>query len=723
VRAALRGKNSRYFLHATLNGAARIGVDLRPHLRRVRDVILRPIRSEMSAELSQLRREIEQSEAARARDDHYTRECNDHHWKAALAAMETAMTETARLRARVLDLEDLLASTPAVRPPGAAQRVAALPSPVVSVVLPTFNRARLVTDAIASVQAQNFRDWELIVVDDGSDDTTAREVAPYLADDRIRYVQQCSAGVSAARNHGIRLARGSLIAYLDSDNVWYPGFLSAAVDVLATEPATEMVYGALVTEAHPDHGGHVLWAPFDRRRLMDGNYLDTNVIVHRKSLVDLYGGWDEMLERLVDWDLVLRYTQHRAPRRLPTLAARYRTCDGRRITVKQPAGPASVAIQSKWYPNHREKRRPRVLYTVWHYPQLSETYLETEIRQMRAWGVHIEVWCEAQPASPYATSVPIHSGSLADAVATAQPDLIQVHWLNFALLQKDALAATGRPVTLRLHGFDVTSESLRAWLNEPWARAMYAFPHHVNALGQADSRVRVTPAAFETALFRPHKPKDRRLVIRTAAALPSKDIPFYFELAKRLPGYCFVFAGVTCSRRESYVEELKAIHRNLNSPAELMFDVPREKLAPLIARAGVYLHTAKLPGTEDATPIGMPVSIAEAMATGAYVLVRDIPELAAYVGDAGAVYRDVEHAAELIEASATCPEEAWEKAWMRSVDRAFQNHADLLVFRTMFEDWCALVTEAARPALVDTSDGSCPAQADFSALDRSLAPC
>ena len=222
--------------------------------------------------------------------------------------------------------------------------------------MPTFNRGRLVTDAIASVQAQHFQDWELIVVDDGSDDMTAIEVAPLLADSRIRYVRQKSAGVSAARNHGIRLARGDLIAYLDSDNVWYPGFLSAAVDVLATDPSTDFVYGALVTDAHPNHGERVLWHPFDRQRLMSINYIDTSVIVHRKSLVEQYGGWDEQLNRMVDWDIALRYTEHRPAYRLPTLAARYRVCDRQRITAMHPAGPASVAIQGKWFPPKSQAR-------------------------------------------------------------------------------------------------------------------------------------------------------------------------------------------------------------------------------------------------------------------------------------------------------------------------------------------------------------------------------
>jgi hypothetical protein len=699
-RRASRRSSSRFLLQTALDGSTRAGVDLRSFLRRVRDVILRPIRFELGMEVAQLRREIEDAQAAHRGDR--------DQWQARFAAIEVTLAQmtqriaqseagSQQLGVRVADLELLLTSSPDVRLPGAARMVAALPSPAVSVIVPTFNRARLVTDAIASVQGQHFQDWELIVVDDGSVDDTASEVAPFLADKRIRYVQQRSSGVAAARNHGIRLARGSLIAYLDSDNVWYPGFLSAAVDALATDPSTDMVYGALVTNSHLNEGECVLWPPFDRLRLMSSNYVDTSVIVHRKALVEQYGGWDEQLNRLGDWDLVLRYTQDRPAHRLPALAARYRVCDRDRITVKQPMGPAYAAIQGKWFPKECGKRRPRVLYVVWHYPQLSETYLETEIRQMQKWGVHVELWRETAAASPYPASVPIHEGSLADAVAIAQPDLIQVHWLSFAHAQNHLLAATGRPVTVRLHGFEVTTESFRAWLDQPQAHAAYAFPHHVRALGQANSRVRTLPAAFETALFQPCKRKDRRLVIRTAAALPSKDIRFFFELAKRLPDHRFVFAGVTCNHVETYVEELKVIHREMNCPAQLMFDVPRETLASLVAQASMSVHTCRPPGTENATPIGMPVSIAEAMATGAYVLVRDLPELADYVGDAGAVYRDLDHAAELIAASANWPEEAWENAWMRSVERAFNHHADLLVFRRMFEDWCALVPDAAAP--------------------------
>src|SRR5262245_24730960 len=103
-------------------------------------------------------------------------------------------------------------------PKGNAQALS--PDFLVSVVIPTFNRAHLITGAIESVLAQTLPPLEIIVVDDGSTDDTPERLAPYL--DRIVFLGQENRGVSAARNAGIQAARGNLIAFLDSDDVWHP---------------------------------------------------------------------------------------------------------------------------------------------------------------------------------------------------------------------------------------------------------------------------------------------------------------------------------------------------------------------------------------------------------------------------------------------------------------------------------------------------------------------
>ena len=221
-------------------------------------------------------------------------------------------------------------------------------APIVSVVLPTRDRAASLGDAIESVQAQSFANWELIVVDDGSRDRTSDLVAAFLFDRRINYVVQDASGHAAARNHGLRLSRGGLIAYIDSDNLWYPHFLDAAIAALAAFPEVDCIYGALVTEAHPQAPRTILFEAFDRDRLLRANYVDLNTIVHRSSLTETYGGFDERLDRLVDWDLLLRMTQDKPASRVPVLAAQYRVVDDRRVSVTSPFQSNYDAIRRKW---------------------------------------------------------------------------------------------------------------------------------------------------------------------------------------------------------------------------------------------------------------------------------------------------------------------------------------------------------------------------------------
>jgi glycosyltransferase involved in cell wall biosynthesis len=106
-------------------------------------------------------------------------------------------------------------------------------SPVVSVVIPTYNQAGLLDAALRSVIGQTFRDWEAIVVDNESTDAT-KETVENCRDPRIRYVQFPNQGIIAAsRNRGIALARGEYIAFLDSDDLWYPGKLSSCLALLS----------------------------------------------------------------------------------------------------------------------------------------------------------------------------------------------------------------------------------------------------------------------------------------------------------------------------------------------------------------------------------------------------------------------------------------------------------------------------------------------------------
>jgi glycosyltransferase involved in cell wall biosynthesis len=115
--------------------------------------------------------------------------------------------------------------------------------PLVSVIIPTFNRACLLTQAVQSALSQSHRSLEVLVIDDGSTDGTETSLKERFAQEpRLRYVRQPNQGVSAARNRGLAEARGELVAFLDSDDVWLPGKLERQVAVLAEFPEAGMVW-------------------------------------------------------------------------------------------------------------------------------------------------------------------------------------------------------------------------------------------------------------------------------------------------------------------------------------------------------------------------------------------------------------------------------------------------------------------------------------------------
>jgi glycosyltransferase involved in cell wall biosynthesis len=107
--------------------------------------------------------------------------------------------------------------------------------PKVSIIVPTYNRAKYVTEAIDSILSQAFRDYEVIVVDDGSTDNTKEVLMRY--GNRIAYIYQTNSGVGTARNVGIQHARGEWLAFLDSDDIWLPEYLSCQMDRAKQDPS------------------------------------------------------------------------------------------------------------------------------------------------------------------------------------------------------------------------------------------------------------------------------------------------------------------------------------------------------------------------------------------------------------------------------------------------------------------------------------------------------
>ncbi len=194
----------------------------------------------------------------------------------------------------------------------------------VSVVMATWNRSFIIGRAIESVLAQQYRNFELIVVDDGSTDDTEKVVRTYAGrDSRVRYIQEDHVGVSHARNVGLQNACGKLVAYLDSDNEWSEDYLLLMVNQFIDHPALSTGYCAIQVIDAMRARNFTRFKPFDRQSLLSLNYIDLNIFMHRADLFRKLGGFNETLKRLVDWELIIRYTKRHPPFFLNLPLAKY----------------------------------------------------------------------------------------------------------------------------------------------------------------------------------------------------------------------------------------------------------------------------------------------------------------------------------------------------------------------------------------------------------------
>lgn len=323
----------------------------------------------------------------------------------------------------------------------------------------------------------------------------------------------------------------------------------------------------------------------------------------------------------------------------------------------------------------------RVLYALWHYPHLSESYVRAEIRAVRTLGVDVHVWAQDPGTAPYESDVPHSYGDLEKVVGEFRPHLIHTHWLRQPRRMKE-LRATGLPVTVRGHGFDSSRKKAVKAASDPMVAAAFPFPQFVPRLPWRRKKILGVPVGFDASLYSPGTNKDRRLVVRVGVGIPSKDYRSFFEIAKRCPDHRFVLAVCPAYTVEYYIDEIVAMNAELGNPAEIRHNLQHEEVAELLRGAGIYLHTS-LPRE----PYGMPISIAEAMASGCYVIGRKLGISPSYIGDAGVTYSSVARAASQVRATLDWSDAEWEAARTRSVDRAFGNFVGTEVLAPIVSAW------------------------------------
>lgn len=501
---------------------------------------------------------------------------------------------------------------------------------LVSVVLPTRNRSVHLSDAIASVLDQEYPNWELVVVDDGSTDDTAATLKEF-EDQRIRVVGAEGEGSAGARNRGLEEARGTIIAYLDDDNRMHPAWLRSVVWALSRHPEADCLYGARIVDDpslagdEGDGPAAMHFEPFDRRRLERTNYIDLGTLAHRAGLPEAV--FDPQLQSYVDWDLVLRLSQPRPPLSLPAIAEYYSTTADARLSKLPDHLVSWKRVQAKL-----GARPLRVLAYTSMYPMISETYIGEELEGLCRHGGDLAYAREMVPPADMPTARPVFE-DLDRGIRAFGPDVLFVYWIGFIEEQLAELERVGLPFGLRVHSFDYDPEAARRILQHPLCIGIWAYEHHARDITGAH----VLPPMLTTFDRMPDPAPRRDLVMSVSAGLPKKNWNLLFDAMSKLSGTERKVIMAVTANYEDLPEELRAKLARYDDPPEFLVNVPRDEVFGMLARAAAVVYTL-----DPQKHFGNPMSVVEGMCAGASVILPDRPEAREFAPPTARFYTDAD---------------------------------------------------------------------------------
>ncbi|MGF1539028.1 MAG: glycosyltransferase family 2 protein [Pleurocapsa sp.] len=201
---------------------------------------------------------------------------------------------------------------------------------LVSALVPAYNTMKYLPETLASILAQTYSNFEVIIVNDGSTDNIL-EWAEQITDSRVRVISQVNQGLAAARNSGLREAKGEYIAYLDGDDLWHPTKLAKQVEMFEKNPEIGLVYTWV---ERIDASGKSLGKPFKIdlegniwEKLTEKNVIAPSSAMIRRSCFELVGKFDPSLQAFgEDWDMWLRIAAAYRVRVIPETLCSYREC-------------------------------------------------------------------------------------------------------------------------------------------------------------------------------------------------------------------------------------------------------------------------------------------------------------------------------------------------------------------------------------------------------------
>lgn len=240
--------------------------------------------------------------------------------------------------------------------------------PRVSVVIPAFNAGPFIREAVGSVIRQSFRDHEIIVIDDGSTDDTAQALGPYVEECGVKYVRTENRGPAAARNTGLALCRGELIAFLDADDLWLPSKLARQMEILeADQDAAWVCSGVVVTRdgVADERLTSLRQSQLDRAETLVAKgrgfeaclyhkFIITSTVVMKREVYEKVGNWNERFRRAEDGEFFLRAARRYPIAIVPELLV-VKRLHGANLTNEfdehaLPAAAAMLASLAEWRP-------------------------------------------------------------------------------------------------------------------------------------------------------------------------------------------------------------------------------------------------------------------------------------------------------------------------------------------------------------------------------------
>jgi glycosyltransferase involved in cell wall biosynthesis len=228
----------------------------------------------------------------------------------------------------------------------------------VSTLIPSYNAAKYLPVAIKSVINQTYDDWEIVIIDDGSTDNTRAVVEPYgrALGGKLQYVYQSNRGLPAARNSGIRHARGELIALLDADDSWLPARLARGVEVMNADKNIGLVHSKV---ARIDVDGNVVRYPIYPSKYLSGRiarhiytrraHISCPSVLFRKACLDSVGMFDEAMATTEDRDLWFRIAERFEIAYIDEVLANWRVTPGSMSSNLNKMRDGQIAFAHKHY--------------------------------------------------------------------------------------------------------------------------------------------------------------------------------------------------------------------------------------------------------------------------------------------------------------------------------------------------------------------------------------